>query len=230
MSNVGKRLKESYSKVDPEQRLALEEALALITELPKAKFDETLDVAIGLGVDSRKAEENIRGVVALPHGTGKKLRVAVFCKGELVKQAEEAGADFAGSDELIQKVQEGWTGFEAAVASPDMMASVGKIGKILGPRGLMPNPKLGTVTKDVAQAVTAIKSGRVEYRVEKTGIVHVGVGKVSFGKDKLKENVETLVDALVKAKPSTAKGIYLKRMHLATTMGPGVSIDVLPYR
>jgi len=230
MAREGKRLKEARSKVDISKLYSLEEAADLLMQFPKAKFDESVDIAVKLGVDPRKAEENVRGTVALPHGTGKTVRVAVFCKGEKVKEALEAGADFAGAEDLVQKVQEGWLDFDSAISTPDMMVQVGKIGKVLGPRGLMPNPKTGTVTFDVAKAVKAVKGGQVEFRVEKAGIVHVGVGRVSFGKQKIAENLSSLIDALLKAKPKTSKGVYLEKIYVSTTMGPGMGVDPVPFR
>ncbi len=230
MAKEGKRLKESRSLVDAEKLYQLEEAVELLSKLPKAKFDESVDLAVSLGVDPRKAEENVRGTVALPHGIGKSVRVAAFCKGDKAKEAEAAGADFVGADDLVSKIQGGWLDFDKAVATPDCMGLVGKIGKVLGPRGLMPNPKVGTVTFDIGDAVKALKAGQVEFRVEKAGIVHAGVGRVSFGEDKLKDNISAFTEALVRAKPKSSKGIYLKAFHLSTTMGPGLSLDPAPFR
>jgi large subunit ribosomal protein L1 len=230
MAKRGKRIVEAQKLVELERLYSLDEACQLIEQLPKAKFDETVDLALNLGVNPRKAEENVRGTVSLPHGTGKVLRVAAFCTGEKAKEAEAAGADFVGTEELVAKIQGGWLDFDAAVATPDAMVMVGRIGKLLGPRGLMPNPKLGTVTPDIAKAVAAIKGGRVEFRVEKTGIIHVGVGKVSFGRTKVLENAQAVIDAVVKAKPATAKGIYLKSMYVSTTMGPGIALDPAVFR
>lgn len=227
---AGKRLRKAWQLVDRDKLYTLEEGISLLKQFPTAKFDETVEVAVRLGVDPRKAEENVRGMVSLPHGTGKTVRVAVFCKGDAAKEAQAAGADFVGAEDLVDRVKDGWTDFDAAIATPDMMGLVGRIGKILGPRGLMPNPKLGTVTKDVGQAVEAMKSGRVEYRVEKAGIVHVGVGKVSFAEELLKENIAALLEAVVRAKPKAAKGIYLQTMNLSTTMGPGIKLDPVPFR
>ena len=230
MAKLGKRLKKCQEMVNANKEYSLADACELISKFPKAKFDETVELAVRLGVDPRKAEENVRGTVSLPHGTGKTIRVAVFCRGAKVEEALKAGADFAGAEDLVEKIQGGWMDFDAAVATPDMMVAVGKIGKLLGPRGLMPNPKVGTVTPDVTGAVTAIKSGRVEFRVEKAGIVHVGVGKVSFGAEKIAENATALIDALVKVKPSAAKGIYLQSINAASTMGAGVKVDPAPFR
>jgi len=230
MGKVGKRLKAAKQIVSAGKLYQLDEATKLVCEFPKAKFDESVDLAIKLGVDQKKADENIRGTVSLPHGTGKSVRVAVFCKADKAQAAKDAGAEFVGAEDLVEKVQGGWLDFDVAVATPDMMGLVGKIGKLLGPRGLMPNPKTGTVTPDVAKAVTAIKSGRVEFRLDKASIVHVGVAKVSFGAEKIKENAQSLIDALVKAKPKASKGIYLQAIHVSTTMGPGIEIDPLPFR
>lgn len=230
MARKGKRLQAAQKLVERSKLYSIDEALDVLGKLPKAKFDESLDIAIKLGVNPRKAEENVRGTVELPHGTGKKVRLAVFCKGEKVQEAQEAGADFVGAEDLVEKIQGGWLDFDAAVATPDVMGLVGKIGKILGPRGLMPNPKVGTVTFDVGKAVKAIKGGRVEFRVERAGVVHVATGKLSFGSDKLKDNLVSLIDAVVKAKPKTAKGVYLQSAHLSTTMGPGLKLDPVPFR
>ncbi|MFA5516868.1 MAG: 50S ribosomal protein L1 [Desulfuromonadales bacterium] len=222
----GKKLDTAKTKIDRSRTYVLEEAIGLVKESSFAKFDETVDISIRLGVDPRKADQMVRGAVVLPNGLGKTVRVLVFAKGEKVAEARDAGADFIGADDLVAKIQGGWFDFDTAIATPDMMGTVGKIGKILGPRGLMPNPKVGTVTFDVGRAVTEAKSGKITYRVEKAGIVHAPVGKVSFPVEKLHENVVSLVDALIKAKPSTAKGSYLKKVALSSTMGPGVIIDV----
>ena len=222
----GKKFTTAKDKIDRTRAYLLEEAIGLVKETSYAKFDETVDVSIRLGVDPRKADQMVRGAVVLPNGLGKTVRVLVFAKGEKVAEARDAGADYVGADDLVAKIQEGWYDFDTAIATPDMMGTVGKIGKILGPRGLMPNPKVGTVTFDIARAVNEAKSGKVTYRVEKAGIVHAPVGKISFPVEKLQENIVTLVDALIKAKPSTAKGSYLKKIALSSTMGPGVTIDV----
>ncbi len=227
---MGKRIKEAKKLVDEDKLYSVQEACELITSLPKAKFDESVDLCINLGVNPKKAEENVRGTVALPHGTGKTVRVLAFAKGDKAKEATDAGADFVGSDDIVKKIQDGWLDFDAVVATPDVMAQVGKVGKLLGPRGLMPNPKVGTVTFDIGKAVEAIKAGRVEYRVEKAGIIHVGVARASFDKDKIAENAKSVIDAVVKAKPQTSKGIYLKAMSISTTMGPGIKIDAVPFR
>lgn len=230
MGTRGKRYKEARKLVKPTSVYSLTEAADLVSKFPRAKFDESVDVAINLGVNPKKAEENVRGTVALPHGTGKTLRVAAFCKAEKAKEAEAAGADFVGAEDLVAKVQGGWMDFDAVVATPDVMALVGRIGKLLGPRGLMPNPKVGTVTADIGKAVQAIKAGRVEFRVEKAGIVHVVAGKASFGAQKIQENINSVIEAVVKAKPQASKGIYLQRIHLSTTMGPSVEVDPTPFR
>ncbi|MCB0336458.1 MAG: 50S ribosomal protein L1 [Bdellovibrionales bacterium] len=230
MANKGKRYKAVSSKVEAQKLYVIEEACELLCETGKAKFDETVEVAIRLGVDPKKADQNIRGGVALPHGLGKEIRVAVFAKGEKAAEAQEAGADIVGSDDLVKDIQDGKIEFDSVVATPDMMGQVGKIGKILGPRGLMPSPKVGTVTFDVGDAVRLLKAGKAEYRVDKVGIVHAGVGKVSFGAQKIKENIEALIVAVNKAKPSTSKGLYLKSASVCTTMGPGIKVDCMALR
>ena len=217
-------------KVDRAEKYELESAIRLVTETSRARFDETIDIAIRLGVNPKKADQMVRGTVVLPHGTGKTSRVLVFAKGEKAKEAEDAGADYVGAEDLIEKIQGGWLDFDKAVATPDMMGQVGRLGKILGPRGLMPNPKVGTVTFDVARAVKEIKGGKVEFRVEKAGIVHAPLGKVSFGVEKLTENAQSLLDVVMRAKPSTSKGVYLRGIALSTTMGPGVKVDPLQVR
>lgn len=224
--STGKKHKEAKSQIDRLQTYGLDEAIQLVKDTSFAKFDETVDVVVKLGVDPRKADQMVRGAVVLPNGLGKTVRVLVFAKGEKAQEAEQAGADFVGADDLVAKIQGGWFDFDTAIATPDMMGTVGKIGRLLGPRGLMPNPKVGTVTMDVERAVNEAKSGKVEYRVEKAGIVHAPVGKVSFEQGKLRENIVSLVDALVKAKPQTSKGIYLRKISLSSTMGPGVNIDI----
>jgi len=223
---TGKQLKTAKAKVDRSVAYPIGEAIALVKEAAYAKFDETVDVSVRLGVDPRKADQMVRGAVVLPNGLGKTVRVLVFAKGEKAQEATAAGADFVGADDLVAKIQGGWFDFDTAIATPDMMGTVGKIGRLLGPRGLMPNPKVGTVTFDLGRAVTEAKSGKIEYRVEKAGIVHAPVGKVSFDEQKLQENIISLVDALVKAKPSTSKGSYLKKICISSTMGPGVVVDV----
>ncbi len=221
---------ESKSKVEPGKRYNLQDGVALVVTTARAKFDETVDTAIRLGVNPAHADQMVRGSVVLPHGLGKTVRVLVFAKGEKEKEALDAGADFAGADDIIEKIKSGWLEFDRVVATPDMMGSVGKLGKILGPRGLMPNPKVGTVTFDVGTAVRELKAGKVEFRVEKAGIVHSPVGKVSFGADKLKDNVLALLDAIFKLKPASSKGTYVRSISLSSTMGPGVKIDPLDVR
>ncbi|RMF47546.1 MAG: 50S ribosomal protein L1 [Deltaproteobacteria bacterium] len=223
---VGKKHKEAKARVDRTRLYQLDEALTLLKETAHAKFDETVDLAVRLGVDPRKADQMVRGAVVLPNGLGKSVRVVVFAKGEKAQEASAAGADFVGAEDLVEKIKEGWFEFDTAIATPDMMGTVGKIGKLLGPRGLMPNPKVGTVTFDVGRAVEEAKSGKVEYRVEKAGIVHAPVGKVSFDVEKLQGNILALMDALIKAKPSAAKGTYLKKVCLSSTMGPGIQLDI----
>jgi large subunit ribosomal protein L1 len=223
---TGKNIKNSKEQIDRSKVYGLDEALELLKGGAFAKFDETVDVSVRLGVDPRKADQMVRGAVVLPNGLGKNVRVLVFAKGDKAQEAEAAGADFVGAEDLAEKIQGGWFDFDTAIASPDMMGVVGKIGRVLGPRGLMPNPKVGTVTMDVGRAVQEAKSGKIEYRVEKAGIVHAPVGKVSFDADKLRENILSLLDVLVKAKPSTAKGTYLKKISLSSTMGAGINLDI----
>lgn len=223
--SIGKFQKEAKAKVDRNCNYPVAEAVALVKEAAYAKFDETVEIAVRLGVDPRKADQMVRGAVVLPNGLGKTVRVLVFAKGEKALEAKEAGADFVGGDDLVEKIQGGWFDFDTAIATPDMMGVVGKIGRLLGPRSLMPNPKVGTVTFEVGKAVEEAKSGKVAYRVEKAGIVQAPLGKVSFEADKLQENLLALMDALVKAKPSSAKGTYLKKVTVSSTMGPGINID-----
>ncbi|MGE5190842.1 MAG: 50S ribosomal protein L1 [Gemmatimonadota bacterium] len=225
MPKHGKKYLESRKKVNREARYSLDEALNLLKETATAKFDETIEVAMRLGVDPKYPDQQVRGSVVLPHGTGKSVRVAVFAKGEKAKEAQDAGADFVGSDELVAKVQGGWLDFDKAVATPDMMGAVGRIGKILGPRGLMPNPKVGTVTFDVAKAVRDLKGGKVEFKVEKSGTLHAGIGKASFGTEKIRENFMAFFEAINKAKPSAAKGTYIRTLAISATMGPGIKIN-----
>jgi len=220
--SIGKQHKEAKAKIDRSRAYPIEEAVALVKDAAYAKFDETVEVSIRLGVDPRKADQMVRGAVVLPNGLGKTVRVLVFAKGEKALEARDAGADYVGADDLVEKIQGGWFDFDTAIATPDMMGTVGKIGRLLGPRGLMPNPKVGTVTFEVGRAVSEAKSGKVEYRVEKAGIVHAPVGKASFEVEKLQENVVSLLDALIKAKPATSKGTYLKKICITSTMGPGV--------
>jgi large subunit ribosomal protein L1 len=223
---MGKMLKATKEKIEPAKEYSLEEAVAKVQELSFVKFDETVDMALNLGVDPRKSDQMVRGSVVLPHGSGKSVRILVFAKGEKEKEARDAGADHVGVDDIVEKIKKGWFEFDKVVATPDVMSSVGKIGKILGPKGLMPNPKLGTVTFDIARAIQDIKAGKVEYRTEKAGVVHVPVGKVSFESQKLVENAKAIVNAILKAKPATSKGRYLKRVHISSTMGPSVKVDV----
>ena len=231
MARHGKRYRAALSIVDRSKRYTLDEAIRLAAESAKAKFDETMEIAVRLGVDPRQADQNVRGTVILPHGTGKSVRVLVFAKGEKEREAQEAGADYVGGEDLVKKITtENWLDFDKAIATPDMMGLVGRIGKILGPRGLKPNPKVGTVTFDVAKAVSELKAGKVEYRVEKAGIVHVPIGKVSFGPEKLNENARALLNSLIRAKPAAAKGNYLVSVSVASTMGPGVKVDPLAVR
>ena len=227
----GKKYSDSLKLIDRTKLYDPEEAVALVKQTAKAKFDETVEISVRLGVDPRHADQQVRGAVVLPNGTGKTVRVLVFAKGDKAKEAQDAGADFVGDDDLVKKIQtESWFGFDVCVATPDMMGTIGRIARILGPKGLMPNPKSGTVTMDVAKAVADIKAGKVEYRVDKTAIVHVPVGKVSFGADKLTENLASLMDAIVKAKPAAAKGTYLKSVVLSTTMGPGVKFNGMKFQ
>ena len=226
MAKKSKKYVEALGKIDRTKLYESKEALALVSEIATAKFDETVEAHIKLGVDSRHADQQVRGAIVLPHGTGKTKKVLVFAKGEKAKEAEAAGADFVGAEDLVQKIQkENWFDFDVVVATPDMMGVVGRLGRVLGPKGLMPNPKSGTVTFDVAKAIDEIKAGKVEYRLDKTNIIHVPVGKVSFGGEKLAENFATLMSAIVKAKPASAKGTYLRSITVASTMGPGVKIN-----
>ncbi|GAB4272241.1 50S ribosomal protein L1 [Deferrisoma sp.] len=230
MARKGKKYLEARSKVDRLKLYDLDEALALLPQISYASFDESVDLAVRLGVNPAHADQMVRGTVVLPHGTGKGVRVLVFAKGDKAKEAEEAGADFVGAEDLAEKIQEGWLEFDKAVATPDMMGVVGRLGRILGPRGLMPNPKSGTVTFDVAQAVKELKAGRVEYRVDKYGNVHVPVGRKSFSPEQLKENVAAVIESLVRAKPASAKGAYIRGVAIATTMSPGIKLDPVQFR
>ena len=226
----GKKYIESVKQYDKALFYDPDAAIALIPQIAKAKFDETVELSVRLGVDSRHADQQVRGAVVLPHGTGKTVRVLVIAKADKAKEAEEAGADFVGAEEMVDKIKnENWFDFDVCVATPDMMGVVGRIGRILGPKGLMPNPKSGTVTRDVAKAVHDIKAGKVEYRVDKTNIVHVPIGKVSFGDEKLLDNLNTIMEAIVKAKPAAAKGTYLKSVVLSTTMGPGIRLNTTKF-
>jgi large subunit ribosomal protein L1 len=230
MGNQGKKYQESKNKVDRNRRFALEEGVKLLLETAYAKFDEGVDLAVRLGVDPKKTDQMVRGTVVLPHGRGKKVRVLVFAKGQKEKEASDAGADIVGAEDLVEKISQGWLEFDKAIATPDMMGLVSKLGKILGPRGLMPNPKVGTVTFDLERATKEIKAGKVDFKVEKAGIVHVPAGKVSFGFDRLLENIKTILEVIFRAKPPTSKGIYLRSVTLSTTMGPGIKIDPLDVR
>jgi len=226
MAKQPKKYQEAIKKYDKQNLYVASEALGIVVDIASAKFDETVEAHIKLGVDSRHADQQVRGAIVLPHGTGKTKRVLVFAKGDKVKEAQDAGADFVGAEDLVAKIQgENWFDFDVIVATPDMMGVVGRLGKVLGPKGLMPNPKSGTVTFDVAKAIAEIKAGKVEYRLDKTNIIHVSVGKVSFGKEKLSENFRALIDAVIKAKPSAAKGQYIKTVAFASTMGPGVKVN-----
>jgi large subunit ribosomal protein L1 len=226
MPRQSKRYLQAQQGVDPEKLYSLEDAFKQVKDAPTAKFDETVDIAINLGVDPKHADQMIRGAIVLPNGVGRTTRVLVFAKGDKEKEALEAGADHVGGDELAKKIQdEGWFDFDRVIATPDMMGVVGRLGRVLGPRGLMPNPKLGTVTPNVGDAVRDQKAGKVEYRVDKAGIVHCGIGKISFDSDKLWENASALLDVILKAKPASAKGIYLKKIAVSSTMGPGIKVD-----
>lgn len=226
MAKIGKRLRSAHEGLDRDKAYALDEAVGLLKERAKAKFDESIEISMNLGIDPRHADQNVRGVVNLPHGTGKSVRIAVFARGAKAEEAQAAGADVVGAEELAEQVTNGQIDFDRCIATPDMMPIVGKLGRVLGPRGLMPNPKLGTVTNDVAAAVGEAKAGQVQFRAEKAGIVHAGIGKASFEADKLAENVRAFVDAISRAKPSGAKGTYIKRVSLSSTMGPGLKIEV----
>ena len=225
MAKSGKRLRKGYEHIDRDAFYALKDAVKIIKDAPKAKFDETIEIAMNLDVDPRHADQNVRGTVSLPHGTGKTVRVAVFAKGDKVAEAQKAGADVVGADDLAEKVNKGEIDFDRVIATPDMMGVVGRLGKVLGPRGLMPNPKLGTVTMDVAKAIKEVKGGQVEFRAEKTGIIHAGIGKASFSEAQIAENVRAFVDAIVKAKPAGAKGTFVKKVSISSTMGPGVKLE-----
>ncbi|HIC86441.1 MAG TPA: 50S ribosomal protein L1 [Desulfobacterales bacterium] len=225
MAKRGKKYREVLEKIDRTKRYGFREAVELALQCAYANFDETLDLAVRLGVDPRRADQMVRGTVVLPHGVGKKVRVAVFAKGEKEKEALDAGADYVGSEDLVEKVQKGWLEFDKAIATPDMMSSVGKLGRILGPRGMMPNAKLGTVTFDVAKAIEEIKAGKIDFKVEKAGIVHAPMGKVSFGVERLLDNIAAFIDTILRLKPSASKGTYLRSIAVSTTMGPGIKID-----
>ncbi len=223
---MGKKIEAARQKVDRMKEYSIEDAINLLKECRFAKFDETVELAINLGVDPKKSDQVVRGTTLLPHGTGRPVRVLVFAKGEKEKEAMEAGADYVGAEDLVEKIQKGWLDFDKAVATPDVMGLVGRIGKILGPRGLMPNPKLGTVTFDVAKAVKELKAGKVEFATDKGGVVHVPIGKISFDTQKLVENARAVVSSILKAKPASSKGKYLKKITLSSTMGPGIKVDI----
>ncbi len=225
MAKVGKRITKAREQYDRETYYSAADACELVKKMAGAKFDETVDASVNLGVDPRHADQMVRGAVVLPHGTGKTIRVAVFARGEKEQEARDAGADFVGSDDLAAKIQEGWLDFDATIATPDMMGVVGRLGRVLGPRGLMPNPKVGTVTFDIGKAVSEMKAGRVEFRVEKTGIIQATIGKASFTPTQLAENLNSLLETLVRLKPATAKGTYMRRVTISSTMGPGVRVD-----
>jgi len=222
----GKKIRAAKEKIEIIREYSLDEAIRIVKESSYAKFDETVDLAFNLGIDPKKSDQMVKGSVVLPHGIGKKVKVLVFAKGEKEKEAADAGADIIGAEDLVEKISKGWLDFDKTVATPDMMGLVGKLGKILGPRGLMPNPKLGTVTFDISRAVKEIKAGKVEYKAEKAGIIHVSIGKVSFDNQKLFDNARAVVDSVVKAKPATSKGKYLKKISISSTMGPGVTVDI----
>jgi large subunit ribosomal protein L1 len=229
MKKHGKKYRAALEKIEPGRKYDLAGGVAKVKEISFAKFDETVELTVWLGVDPRKADQLVRGTIVLPHGIGKTKTVLVIAQGDKLREAEEAGADIVGGEDIVTRIKGGWTDFDAVIATPDMMRLVGALGKILGPRGLMPNPKTGTVTFDVATAIKETKAGKVEYRVDKTGVIHVGVGKVSFEDDKLRENAKALLDAVVKAKPATAKGKYVKKVNLASTMSPGVLLDEVAF-
>ena len=220
-----KRYNSNFEKINREKEYSLEAAAELLVNLSHPKFDESVEMAINLGVDPKHADQIVRGTVALPNGIGKDIKVLVFARDDLAEEARNSGADFVGADDMVEKVKSGWTDIDVVVAAPDMMAEVGKLGKILGPRGLMPNPKIGTVTKDIAKAVTEVKAGKIEFRVEKNGIIHNSIGKVSFSKEKIVENAKVFLGAILKARPQAAKGLYMKKITMTSTMGPGIKLD-----
>lgn len=226
MAKSGKKYRSAKGKIDGDQRYTLDEAIDLVLEARYANFDESVDMALRLGVDPRHADQMVRGAVVLPHGTGRQVKVLVFAKGEKEKEALEAGADYVGAEELAERIQkEGWLEFDKAIATPDLMGTVGKLGRILGPRGLMPNPKVGTVTFDVSRAVQEVKAGKVDFKVDKAGVVHVPVGRASFGREKILENIRALLEAVIRLKPASSKGVYIRGVGLSSTMGPGVKVD-----
>ncbi|MEC4677077.1 MAG: 50S ribosomal protein L1 [Nitrospirota bacterium] len=223
---MGKKITAAREKIDIDRAYPLEEAIGKLKELSFVKFDETMELALNLGVDPRKSDQMVRGTVVLPHGTGRAVKILVFAKGEKEKEARDAGADYVGAEDMVEKIKNGWLDFDKAIATPDIMGLVGKLGKILGPRGLMPNPKLGTVTFDVAKAINEIKAGKVEYKTEKAGVVHIPFGKVTFEPLMLADNAKAIISSIIKAKPSTSKGKYLKRLYVSSTMGPGIKVDI----
>ena len=220
-----KRYNSNFEKINRDKEYSLNEAVDLLSNFSHPKFDESVELAINLGVDPKHADQIVRGTVALPNGIGKDIKVLVFARDDLAEEAKNAGADFVGADDMVEKVRGGWTDIDVVVAAPDMMAEVGKLGKILGPRGLMPNPKIGTVTKDIAKAVSEVKAGKIEFRVEKNGLIHNSIGKISFSKDKIVENAKVFIGAILKAKPQAAKGVYMKKITMTSTMGPGIKLD-----
>ena len=220
-----KRYNSNFEKINRDKKYSLDEAVDLLSNFSHPKFDESVELAINLGVDPKHADQIVRGTVALPNGIGKDIKVLVFARDDLAEEAKNAGADFVGADDMVEKVRGGWTDIDVVVAAPDMMAEVGKLGKILGPRGLMPNPKIGTVTKDIAKAVSEVKAGKIEFRVEKNGLIHNSIGKISFSKEKIVENAKVFIGAILKAKPQAAKGVYMKKITMTSTMGPGIKLD-----
>lgn len=224
MGRKSKRIREIASKLDPQKLYTIDEAVAILKQCPPVKFDQTVEISLKMGIDPRKSDQQVRGTVSLPNGTGKTLRVLVFARGEKVQEALAAGADYAGNEDLLKKVGDGWTDFDAVITTPDMMREVGKLGKVLGPRGLMPTPKAGTVTSDVATAVKEVKGGKIEFKVDRQGVVSNGIGKISFGDSQLVENIKTLLGAILRAKPASAKGQYLQSIYISSTMGPGLKI------
>lgn len=230
MAKRGKKYRASAEKVDRLKAYPLLDAVNLMKELAYSKMDESVDLAVNLGVDPRHADQNIRGAIPLPHGLGKPVRIVIFAKGEKATEAGGLGVDFVGGDDLMKKIQDGWLEFDHVIATPDMMGTVGRLGKVLGPRGLMPNPKLGTVTFDITNAVNELRAGRAEYRVDKAGIIHTSVGRVKFSGEQLEANIKTVIDALLKAKPASAKGAYLKKCSVSSTMGPGIRVDTTPFK
>lgn len=226
MSSKSKRMKSFQGKINREKVYSLDEAVAILKECPPVKFDQSVEIAIRMGIDPKKSDQQVRSTVSLPHGTGKDIRVLVFCKGEKAQEAKDSGADFTGDAELIEKVKGGWTDFDAVVTTPDMMREVGKLGKVLGPRGLMPTPKAGTVTTDIAKAVKELKAGKIEFKLDRQGVINNGVAKLSFAKEQIVENIKALIAAIQKVKPAAAKGVYMKSLVISSTMGPGIKVDL----